>query len=203
MSSSVEGKEVRNRIRRRIVEDGLLEVMIGIALILSSIHLMHRSFILNYLWLPFAGVLIELARKRFVYRYTGYAKISLPARDILTFAGISIAVWAILVGLLAVVPKIVSSIPELGFSNILFFSLIIYTMLFFFFVAKRFSVPRWYIHGILIAFVLILGKLMSLPWTVLGLGVWIMLVGIYVFIRFLAECKRRYQLDTDSDRYDK
>jgi hypothetical protein len=70
---------VQRRVHRTIIEDGLLDIMIGVALVLSSLHLMNRSLVLNYLWIPIAVVLIEIIRRRFVYPRTGYVKLSFSA----------------------------------------------------------------------------------------------------------------------------
>ena len=177
---------VARKVNRTLIEDGLLEIMLGVAFVLSAFHLYDSSFILNYLWIPIGIVLMEIIRRRIVYPRTGYVKHRAYPRGrflwIVAGLALGMIVLAILITLLLL---------ELGeSSNVswrtgLTIALILFTAVFFCFIAYWFTSPRWYMHGILTGVALVVGRSLNAPWTVFVLGIWICLVGGYVFIHFL------------------
>ena len=76
MSEPIDLKAIKTKIHRTILEDGLLDIMLGIYLILSGIYLFNKSLILNYIWFPIALVLIEVIRRRYIFPRSGYVKLN-------------------------------------------------------------------------------------------------------------------------------
>jgi len=189
---------VGKQVNRTVVEDGLLEIMFGIALILSSFNLMIRSFILNYLWIPVAIFLIEFIRKRFVYPRTGYWQISFSIGRVARIFGVIILAIAVLTVIITIVLGGFGGADQGGWRRGLTIALIIFSVLFFCFIAYWFHVPRWYVHGILIGVAFITGRAYDAHWVVIPLGVWITLAGVYVFVSFL----RRNPVQTPAESKD-
>ena len=174
MVEKLDIKKIKIKAQGTILEDGLLEVMIGVYFILSGIYLTNKSLIINYLWLPFALVLIEVIRRRYVYPRTGYARLNLSTREI---AGVLLAVMggvALLTGIIALI-AVGNGKPLIGnWRGSLPYSLAIVTTIFFCVIAYRYNAPRWYLHGILIGSVILINQ------VIINTGLW-------VFISFLRE----------------
>ena len=187
MTETIDLNSIKIKIHRTILEDGLIEIMLGVYLTLSGIYLSNRSLILNYIWLPIGFVLIDILRRRYVYPRTGYAKISFSAAEIVRIFGALIIGIAVLTALIALIATGMGRPIEENWREIITFALIFFTVIFFCFIAHRFNVPRWYLHGITMGIVFPLSKMFDVHGLVLGLGVWIALVGVYVFLRFLNE----------------
>lgn len=187
MVEKLDLKKLRVKTHRTILEDGLLEVMLGIYFVLSGLYLTNKSLIINYLWLPFALVLIDVIRRRYVYPRTGYAKIKLSTREIV---GVLLAIVlgiALLTGIIALITAGVGDPLAGNWRNSLTFALIIFTTIFFCVIAYRFSAPRWYLHGFLIGSVILLNQVVKVPALVFGLGVLIIAIGLWVFFSYLRE----------------
>jgi len=187
MSEPLELRTVKTNIYRTIVEDGLLDIMMGISLILSSIYLFNKFTFLNYLWLPIALVLIEVVRRRYIFPRTGYAKISLSKIEIFRVLGAILLGMTILATLIALIPSSMGHSVEGDWRGILSYALIFTLVISFCYIAYRFSFPRWYMLGISMGIAFLLSKAYFVPTLVLGLGIWIILVGVIVFRRFIKE----------------
>lgn len=187
MSETMDLKAVKTRIYRIILEDGLLEIMMGIYLVLSGIYLNKTSLILNYLWLPIGLILIEVIRRRYIYPRTGYVKISLPAIEIVKILGGILIIGAILTIFIALFAHSLGRPVEGNWREIISYALIFLLIIVFCFIAYRFYAPRWYLHGVSIGLVFLVSKLLDAPKLVFGLGIWITLVGLIVFIRYLSQ----------------
>jgi len=197
-SETIDIKAVTKQIHRTIVEDGLLDIMIGIALILSTFHLMGILSYFWILWVPIAVVLTQVVRRRFIYPRTGYVNFSLSAGQVASIFGLSIAVIALLTILLALIATGIGKPIKENWREILNLSLIAYTVLFFCFIAFQFNAPRWYMHGILMGGAFLLGRAFEAHGIVIALGIWIILVGTYVFLRFI----QRFPIEPTEDASD-
>ena len=195
MSGNLDLKTIRVKIYSTIIEDGLLEIMIGVYFILSSIFLFNRVMILNFLWLPVAPVLIEVLRRRYIYPRAGYAKISLSVVEIISIFTAILVVVIILAGLIGLFAMGTDHPLAGDWRSILIYALILATAISFCFVAYRFGAARWYMHGVSMGVVFLLGKLFDATELVLFLGIWITLVGIAVFIRFM----NRFGIESDQN----
>ena len=177
-------RSTKKRAERTILEDGLVDIIMGIYILLSSFCLINRKIILNYIWLPIGLVIIDVIRRKYIYPRTGYARIKISAKDILLVLSVTV-LGLLLTGLLVgfLVPSI--HILKGGWNGVVSYGLAITTIIFFGFLAKRFDIPRWYIHGILFGFVFILYRSLETPFVVFALGVIVSVIGVVVFINFL------------------
>jgi hypothetical protein len=187
MSEIIDLKTVKIKIYRTILEDGLLEIVMGVYLILSVFTINNPSFILNYIWLPIGLVLIEVIRRRIIFPRSGYAKISLSAGEIGAIFGIILFGVAVLTGLIALIAggfglPIIKNLREM-----ISYALIFFLVISFCFIAYRFKIPRWYMHGISIGLVMILSKVFDFHELVFILGIWVTLVGIIVLARYIRQ----------------
>ena len=146
MVEKLDIKKIKIKTQRTILEDGLLEIMMGVYFILSGIYLTNKSLIINYLWLPLALVLIEVIRRRYVYPHTGYARLSLSTREIVGVLLAVIGVTALITGIIALI-AVGNWKPLVGnWRGSLPYSLAIVTAFFFCVIAYRFKSPRWYLQ---------------------------------------------------------
>lgn len=195
---SINLKVFTKQVHRTIVEDGLLEIMIGITLILTTFHLMDILSNVWIIWIPIAIALIQVIRRRFVYPRTGYVNFSLSASQVAKIFGLSVAVIVLLTILLALIVTGIGKPIKENWREILNISLITYIVLSCCFIAFRFNVPRWYIHGILMGGAFLIGKAFKAHGIVIAFGTWIIFVGTYVFIRFL----QRFPIESNEDSSD-
>jgi hypothetical protein len=185
MNNNVDIRKIENQIQRTVVEDGLVDIMLGISLVLSGIYLINRSLVFNYFWLPFGLWIIEVARRKYIYPRVGYAKLKMPIRrviKILVFVLVGIAITITIV-----------TIVSLGLGNqlagkwddLISYTLILFTGAAFCWIAFKFQVRRWYLHGVLMAIVLFIGRETDMPGLVISLGAFVTLIGAVVFAQFL------------------
>jgi hypothetical protein len=187
MSEIIDLKTVKIKIYRTILEDGLLEIMMGIYFILSVFYINNQSFILHYLWLPIGLVLIEVIRRRIIFPRSGYAKISLSAGEIGTIFGIIIIGVAILTALIAVIAAGIGLPIVKNWREIISYALIFFLVISFCFIGYRFKLSRWFLHGISIGLVLLLSKVFDIDEFVFILGIWVTLVGLIVLVRYIRQ----------------
>ena len=187
MSGNLDLKAIRVKIYGTILEDGLLEIVMGVYLVFSMFTINNPSFILHYIWLPIGLVLIEVVRRRIIFQRSGYAKISLSAGEIGAIFGIILIGVAVLTGLIALIAggfglPIIKNLREM-----ISYALIFFLVISFCFIAYRFKLPRWYMHGISIGLVMILSKVFDFHELVFILGIWVTLVGIIVLARYIRQ----------------
>jgi hypothetical protein len=186
-------KTMKTKVHRTILEDGLLEIMLGIYFVLSGLYLKDKSLVINYFWLPVALVLIDVLRRRYVYPRTGFARLKMKASEIIrVFLAIILGV-GLIAALIALVAAGFGEPIKGKWRDILTIALILFTTIFFCFIAYRFDVPRWYLHGILIGSVILLNQFVKIPMLVIALGGLIIAIGMWVFIDFL----NKYPVQTD------
>ena len=70
-------QELKIRAQRSVLDDGLLDITMGVYLVLSGLFLNNRLLVINYIWLPFGLVLVDVIRGKYIYPRTGYAKFQL------------------------------------------------------------------------------------------------------------------------------
>ena len=174
----------KREAERTILEDGLLEVIMGVYFLLSGFFLIDRALILNYIWLPVGLVIIDIIRRKYIYPRTGYAKLKTPTKEIL------LILLATLFGILFISLLVGFMIPSFnilkgGWNSAASYGLAITTTVFLCFLAKRFELPRWYIHGLLFGFAFVLYRSLKTPVVLFVLGVIVFLIGVIVFLDFL------------------
>lgn len=185
MMEKLDLKKLKIQTRRTILEDGLLEIMLGVYFILSAFYLINKTLIINYFFLPVALVLIDVLRRRYVYPRTGFAKLNIPAVELIrVFLGIILGI-ALITGIVALVATGFGKPVQGNWKDIFTFALILFTTLFFCILAYRFKVHRWYLHGFLIGFAILLNQFVKIPLLVIVLGLFMITTGLWVFIRFL------------------
>ena len=187
MSQDIDFKCITRNIYRTVLEDGLLEMMLGVYLVLSGIFLMNKTLILNYLFLPFALLLIEYLRRKFIYPRVGYVKIKISVRrlfKIFVFILVGFVVTTLLTALISV------GVGQTWFGswqNFITYALILFTVVFFCGIGVRFKIARWFLYGILIGIVFMLSKMIDAHGLLILLGVCVAIIGIVVFTRFIQE----------------
>jgi hypothetical protein len=186
-------RKIKIKTQRTILEDGLLELMLGIYFVLSGIYLANKSLILNYLWLPFALVLIDVIRRRYVYPRTGYVKLKLSTNEIIRMLLAIVIGVGLITGITALIATGIGRPLAGNWRNSLTFALILFTIIFFCGIAYRYSTPRWYFHGILIGFVILINQVIKIPALVIGLGVLMIATGLWVFTGYL----RKHPVQSD------
>ena len=194
MSDTLDLNAIKTHIYRTVLEDGLLEIMMGIYLLLSGFYINNKFMILYYLWLPIALILMEIIRRRYVYPRSGYVKISFSAIQIIAILGSILVGTVILATLIALTATGIGHPIKGNWREIISYALIFLLVISFCFIAYRFKTPRWYMHGISTGIIFLISKTLAAHGLVLGLGIWITLVGVYVFIRFL----RHFPIEPDN-----
>ena len=185
MSEQLDLKKVRTQIYRTILEDGLLDIMLGISLTLSGIFLLNRSMIMNYIWLPIALVLIEVIRRKFIIPRSGYVKIKVSAFEIIRLLLAIVAAVSLITAALGLISAGLNHKLAGNWRELTSYALIIFIPIFFCATAYKFNIQRWDLNGLLMGTVFFLAKVFDLPWLLIASGVVISLIGVLVFARYL------------------
>ena len=72
-----------------------------------------------------------------------------------------------------------------GWNGVASYALAVITTAVFCVLAYRFSLPRWYVHGILFSLAFILYRSVKSPFIISGLGGIVIIIGVIVLVGFL------------------
>jgi fatty acid desaturase len=184
---SEQTKALKKKYARSFQNDGLLDFFIGWALVSAGIFLQTGSMIFSFLsWMPI--LFIAPIKWLFVIPRFGYVKFSKPTtipRPILIGAGILIAGGALFFTFFS---------GETGFSSPVAIALLAIGLLF----SIGMGVSRVAVYMIFVPLLFIIGLGLDIlpPALVIIIGSVLMLLGIYLFLRFL----KKYPADPGEEK---
>ena len=175
-------KELKKRYARTFHNDGLLDFFVGWALVSIGLYLLTKLIIFSFAgWMPI--MLIAPLKQRFVIPRFGYAKFKEPAlipRPILLGAGVFIIIGSLLITFLGENPGSRAPIIVGLLGLALLFAL-----------DKGWNRVTVYAIFIPLLFIAGLGLGILTPTIIILIGVILMGLGVYLFVRFL----KKYPLE--------
>lgn len=184
---SEQTKKLRKQYARTFHNDGLIDFFVGWALVSAGIFLETGLTIFSFLgWMPI--VLILPLKQRFVIPRFGYVKFTKPTRiprGILVGAGTILVLGALLLAFTS---------GTSGFSTPIAIAVLGLALL----LAIEMGLNRVTVYAIFVPMLFILGLLSELliPAMVILIGAVLMLLGIYLFLRFI----RKYPLESEEEK---
>ena len=193
MKSMVDLENIRRKTRRLHFEDGLMDLLLGIHLLLTYFVIEYR-LLLNIPWIVIGPVIVEAVRKRTTYPRTGYARMAnqgATAVRILLVCIIGIVLLAVLTALIF----LLLGLPvQNNWHNVIKIAAVLFIPVIFGLLAYEYNVYRWLVYGIFIG----LGGLAfrsiaphSIKYYFVMLGSIISLIGIKIFVDFLKKHQRQ------------
>jgi hypothetical protein len=185
MSERIELREVRRNARHTYFEDGLVDIVLGIQLMLLSLFLQRPSLSFVVVWTPLALGFMEIVRKRTTYPRIGYVKLPQPAILLVKVLILCAIGMAICFGI-AALGRTILGLPVAGHWRMtagLAAAIFIPTM--FAVLAYQFRVPRWFVYGLLLSLVFMIARRLDASYLVFALGIVVAVVGLAVLIGFL------------------
>lgn len=183
---SEETKKLKKQYARTFHNDGLIDFFIGWALVSAGIYLYTNLMIFSFLgWMPI--LLVLPLKQRFVIPRFGYVKFSKPTkipRGILIAAGLVLVIGSLLLALLS---------GESGFSTPIAVAVLGIALL----LSIEVGLNRVTVYAVFVPLFFILGLGYSLltPAAVILTGLVLMLLGIYLFLKFI----QKYPADDEEE----
>jgi hypothetical protein len=188
MSDSIDLRELERKTLHTYLQDGLLDIILGVQLILLSLFLYNRSLFFVVMWTPLALGGLEVFRKRLIYPRVGYVKLPQPARLVIKVLIACLLGMAVCLGI-AVLGRLVLGLPLYGqLRGTCGFAAGVFITAVYCFLAYRFKAHRWFVYGMLLVPVFMIANRLDEPALVAGLGAVVVMVGLVVLVGFL----RRY-----------
>jgi hypothetical protein len=193
MKSAADLNIVKRKTRHLHFQDGLMDVLLGIHLLLTYFVIEYR-LLLNIPWIVLGPVIIEVIRKRTTYPRTGYAKMAKQGTTALRIVLICIVGIIVLTAVTAVIFLLIGLPVQNNWHNVLKIAAVLFIPVIFGLLAHEHRVYRWLIYGVFIG----LGGLaimsiapQSIEYYFVVLGMVISLIGVKIFCDFLKKNPRQ------------
>jgi len=187
MTSVVDISHVERKTRRLQFQDGLMDILLGVHLLLTYFVIEYR-LLLNLPLIVIGPVIIETIRKRTTYPRTGYAKLAKQGTTALRIVLTCIIGIILLAAVTALIFLLIGLPVQNNWHNVIKIAAVLFIPVIFGLLAHEHGVYRWLIYGVLIG----LGGLAfrsiaphSIQFYFLGLGGVVALVGVKIFVNFL------------------
>lgn len=188
MSQTKDIRELERKALHTYLQDGLLDIVLGVQLVLLSLFLSNRSLSFVVLWTPLALGSLEALRKRLTYPRVGYVKLPQPASLVIKVLIACLLGMAFCLGI-AVLGRVALGFPLSGHGrSTCGFAAAVFITATYCFLAYRFKAYRWFVYGALLSPVFMIANRLDAPALMAGLGAVVMMVGLVVLVGFL----RRY-----------
>lgn len=187
MESNVNIGTIERKTRRLQFQDGLMDILLGVHLLLAYFVIEYR-LLLNLPLIVIGPVIIETIRKRTTYPRTGYAKLAKQGTTALRIVLTCIIGIILLAAVTAVIFLLIGLPVQNNWQNVIKIAAVLFIPVIFGLLAHEHGVYRWLIYGVLIG----LGGLAfrsiaphSIQFYFLGLGVVVTTIGVKIFLDFL------------------
>ncbi len=187
MHSKVEIKKIERKTRRLQFQDGLMDILLGIHLLLTYFVIEYR-LLLNIPWIVIGPVVIEAVRKRTTYPRAGYAKMAKQGTTAMRIVLVCIIGIILLAAVTAVIFLLIGLPVQNNWHNVIKIAAVLFIPVIFGLLAHEHGVYRWLIYGVFIglgglAFMSIAPH--SIQFYFVGLGVVISMIGLAIFLELL------------------
>ena len=176
-------KKIRQRTHHSIFEDGLVEIMLGIGILLGMLYVIDSRLVFFVLWIPVTSWLFNILRKRFTYPRTGYVKVK--ASQVLRVVAICVVGFALSM-VVAILVWAMRGLPFQGrWPNVITLATVLLSIGFPCVPAYLGGIRRWYAYSVLSALTFAAIRLLDAPLLPVGLGIVFFVTGLVVFVRFV------------------
>jgi hypothetical protein len=193
MRPSADLGEVKRKMRYWNFQDGLMDIVLGVHLLLTYFVIEYRLLV-NIPWIVIGPVIVEAIRKRTTYPRAGYVRMANQGATALRIIVVCIA-GIILLSAVTVLVFILLGLPiQNNWHNVLKIAAVLFIPVIFGLLAYEHKVYRWLVYGVLIG----LGGLFvravapqQIQYYFVFLGVGVIIMGINIFIEFLRKNPRQ------------
>jgi hypothetical protein len=199
MKPSVDLEEVKRKTRYMNFQDGLMDIVLGVHLVLTYFVIEYR-LLLNFPWIVIGPVIVEAVRKRTTHPRIGYMRMANRGTTALRILLVCIVGIVLLSAVTALVFLLLGLPVENNWHNVLKIAAVLLIPVIFGLLAYEYKVYRWLVYGVLIG----LGGLFvrsiapnGLQFYFAILGCVVLVVGIKIFLDFLKKNPRQPQEGTD------
>lgn len=195
---------IERNSRSIFLKDGLTDMMLGIFLILMTFWLINRYMIFHLIWLFAAQIIIEVIRRKIVYPRVGFVKFRNLKRLPFVIILASIAIIAVLSGIIVVITGLLQSPLRHNTFHIFALATVLYVPIILGAFAYHHKAYRWVLYGFLLAFLMLFGMLLNSPlirYLFIITGFIITAIGAIIFTRFIHTYQPRTE-EVHDDRAD-
>lgn len=186
-------EDVKARTRHLNFEDGLMDILLGVHLLLTYFVIEYR-LLLNIPWIVIGPVIIEAVRKRTTYPRIGYARMANQRAKAVRIVLVCI-IGIVLLALVTALIFLLIGVPvQNNWHNVFKIAAVLFIPVVFGLLAHEHKVYRWLVYGVVIG----LGGLSfmsiaphSIKFYFIVLGSIISLVGLKIFVDFLKKNPRQ------------
>jgi hypothetical protein len=199
MRPSADLGEVKRKMRYWNFQDGLMDIVLGVHLLLTYFVIEYRLLV-NIPWIVIGPVIVEAIRKRTTYPRAGYVRMANQGATALRIILVCIAGIVLLSVVTALVFVLLGLPIQNNWHNVLKIAAVLFIPVIFGLLAYEHKVYRWLVYGVLIG----LGGLFvravapqQIQYYFVFLGDGVTIMGSKIFIEFLRKNPRQPEEDSD------
>ena len=200
MTPAVEIRNIERKTRHLQFQDGLMDILLGIHLLLTYFVIEYR-LLLNMPWIVIGPVVVEAVRKRTIYPRTGYARMAKQGTTAIRRVLVCIIGIVVLAAVTAVIFLLLGLPVQNNWHNVIKIAAVLFIPIIFGLLAYEHGVYRWLIYGVFIG----LGSLalraiapQSIQWYFVVLGAVVSLIGLKIFIDLVRNNPRQTEEASDA-----
>ena len=176
---------IERRARSTFFEDGLYDMMLGIAFLFMSFFLMDKRLVFLLCWPGLGPGIIEIIKRRVSYPRTGYVKFPSPVLMAIVVFLACVGGLALSMGASALVRAALGLPVSENWSETLFFGATVFLTGMICFLGYYLQANRWLGYGLATGLVLVAARALDEPLLVTAFAVAVTLTGLTVFLRFV------------------
>ncbi|UCG29728.1 MAG: hypothetical protein JSV53_09515 [candidate division WOR-3 bacterium] len=199
MKPSVDLGEIKRKTRYMNFQDGLMDIVLGVHLVLTYYVIEYR-LLLNIPWIVIGPLIVEAIRKRTTYPRIGYARVANRGATALRILLVCVAGIVLLFAVTALIFLLLGLPVQNNWHHVLKLAAVLLIPVIFGLLAHEHRVYRWFVYGVLIG----LGGLFvraiapnSLQFYFAILGGVVSVIGIAIFLDFLNKHPRQPEEGSD------
>jgi len=200
MKTSVEIGDIERKTRNLYFQDGLMDILLGVQLLLVYFWIEYR-LVIYVAWIAIGPVIIEAVRKRATYPRIGYARMAnqgATAVRIILICLIGIALLSVITALVFVL----FGLPvQNNWGNVIKIAAVLFIPVIFGLLAYEHKVYRWLTYGLALGLgglYFMLREPREIHIYIVILGGIIALIGLVIFVDFIKKNPRQPEETSDA-----
>jgi hypothetical protein len=193
--------DIKRKTRRHLYfQDGLMDILLGVQLLLVYFWIEYR-LVIYAAWIAIGPVIIEAIRKRTTYPRIGYARMAnqgATAFRIILICLVGIALLSVITALIFV---LLGFPVQNNWENVIKIAAVLFIPMIFGLLAYEHKVYRWFVYGLAVGFgglYFMLKDPREIHIYIVILGGIIALTGIKIFVDFLRRNPRQPEETSDA-----
>ncbi len=185
MLQDINLRAIERRARSTYFEDGLYDMMLGIAFLFMSFFLMDKRLVFLLCWPGLGPGIIEVVKRRVTYPRTGHVNFPSPVLLAIVIFLACVGGIALSVGVSALARAVLGLPVSENWSETLFLAATVFVSGMICFLGYYLQAYRWFGYGLAAGLVFVAGRASDEPLLVTAFAVAVTLTGLTVFLRFV------------------